>query len=37
MEPLMDILERWKKYDETGKLDWQLPVSPRMKRIMEGE
>ena len=37
MEPLMDILERWRKYDETGELDWWLPTSPRMKRIMEGE
>ena len=37
MELLMDIVERWKKYDETGELDWWLPTSPRMKRIMEGE
>jgi hypothetical protein len=37
MEPLMDILERWKKYDETGKLDWWLPLSSKMKRLMESE
>lgn len=35
MEPLMDILERWKKYDETKELDWWLPLSPRMKRIIK--
>ena len=35
MELLTDILERWRKYDETGELDWWLPTSPRMKRIME--
>jgi 3-oxoacid CoA-transferase subunit A len=35
MELLTDILERWKKYDETGELDWWLPLSPRMRRIME--
>ena len=37
MEPLMDILERWRKYDETGELDWWLPTSPRVKRLMERE
>ena len=37
MEPLLDILERWKKYDETKELDWWLPLSPRMERLMEGE
>jgi 3-oxoacid CoA-transferase subunit A len=37
MEPLMDIVERWKKYDETGKLDWWIPTSPKMKRLMESE
>ena len=35
MEPLTDIIDRWNKYDETGKLDWWLPLSPKMKRIME--
>lgn len=36
IESLNSILERWKKYDETGELDWWLPLAPRMKRIMEG-
>lgn len=37
IEPLNSILERWKKYDETGELDWWLPLSPKMKRLMESE
>ena len=37
MESLMDILERWKKYDETKELDQWLPLSPQMKRIMENK
>ena len=37
MELLIDILERWHKYDETGELDWWLPLSPKMKRLMESE
>ena len=37
MEPLIDIVARWKKYDETKELDWWLPLSPRMERLMEGE
>ena len=37
MEPLIDILERWRKYDETGELDWWLPLSPKMKRLLESE
>ena len=37
MEPLIDILERWKNYDNTGELDWWLPLSPKMKRLMESE
>ena len=37
MEPLQDIVERWKKYDETKELDWWLPLSPKMSKIMEGE
>lgn len=36
IEPLENIIERWKKYDETGKLDWWLPMAPRMKRITKG-
>lgn len=35
IEPLQDILYRWNCYDETGELDWWLPLSPRMKRIVE--
>lgn len=37
MEPLQDIIDRWKKYDETGELDWWLPLSPKMRRIIEKE
>ena len=37
MEPLIDIVQRWKAYDETKELDWWLPLSPKMKRLMEGE
>ena len=35
LEPLDTIIERWAKYDETGELEWWLPLAPRMKRIME--
>ena len=35
IEPLMNIIERWSNYDKTGRLDWWLPLAPRMKRIME--
>lgn len=34
VENLEDVRARWKKYDETGELDWWLPVSPKMERIM---
>jgi 3-oxoacid CoA-transferase subunit A len=37
VECLENIEARWKKYDETGKLDWWLPVSPKMKKIMNKE
>ena len=37
MEPLMDIVYRWKVYDETKELDWWLPLSSKMDKIMEGE
>lgn len=33
MEPLVDILERWKKYDKTGEIDWWLPTSPKFEKI----
>lgn len=35
IEPLKSIQERWKKYDETGELDWLMPISPKMKRLRE--
>jgi hypothetical protein len=34
MEYLQDIITRWNKYSKTGELDWWLPLSPKMKRIM---
>lgn len=34
-ECLVDIIQRWKIYDETKELDWWLPLSPKMRRIME--
>ena len=37
MELLTDIVARWKNYDNTGELDWWLPLSPKMKRLMESE
>jgi 3-oxoacid CoA-transferase subunit A len=30
-ETIDTISERWKKYDETGELDWWLPKSPTMQ------
>ena len=37
IEDLNDIYVRWKKFDETGKLDWWLPLSPSMKKIVNKE
>lgn len=34
-ETVEEIENRWKKYKETGELDWWLPLSPTMKRLME--
>lgn len=34
VEKLEDIEARWKKYDETGELDWWLPLSPAMQKIV---
>jgi hypothetical protein len=34
VEDLETIEARWKKYDETGELDWWLPVSPSMNKIV---
>ena len=30
-EDLKTIINRWKRYDKTGELDWWLPKSPRMR------
>ena len=35
VENLLDIEKRWQHYDETGELDWWLPVSPSMKRLLD--
>lgn len=37
VELLDDIEARWRRYDETGELDWWMPLSPKMKRLMESE
>ena len=37
IEDLKDIEARWQKFDETGKLDWWLPLSPSMKKIVNKE
>jgi hypothetical protein len=34
VEDLESIEARWKKYDETGELDWWLPLSPAMQKII---
>lgn len=33
IESLNSILERWKKYDETGELDWWITTGPKFKKI----
>ena len=35
VESIEDVEARWKHYKETGELDWWLPMSPKMKRLME--
>jgi 3-oxoacid CoA-transferase subunit A len=35
IESLEDIKNRWERYDSGKELDWWLPVSPKMKRIVE--
>ena len=35
MEPLNDILERWARYDKTKELDWWLPISLKMKKLIK--
>lgn len=37
IENLDDILARWEKYDTTKELDWWLPLSLKMKRLVESE
>lgn len=37
VENLVDIEVRWRRYDETGELDWWLPLSPSMKKIINKE
>lgn len=37
IENLEDIMRRWRVYDETGELDWWLPTSGKMKRILGAE
>lgn len=37
IESLNDICARWKRFYETGELDWWLPMSPAMKKIVEKE
>ena len=34
IENLNDICARWQRYDETGELDWWLPLSPKMKKVI---
>lgn len=34
-EDLNDIIRRWKKYDDTGVLEWWIPKSPNMKDILK--
>ena len=33
VEDLKDIEKRWQHFDETGELDWWLPLSPVMERL----
>lgn len=35
VENLCDIEQRWKRYDDTGELDWWLPVSPSFKKVLD--
>lgn len=37
VENLVDIEARWSKYAETGELDWWLPMSPAMRKIVNRE
>ena len=33
VEPLDTIISRWKKYDETGEVDWWIPRSPNFYMV----
>lgn len=35
-EDLETIIDRWKRYDETGELEWWLPKSPYMESLNQG-
>lgn len=35
VENLNDICARWKRFDETGKIDWWIPMSPRFRKIVD--
>ena len=37
VDNLEDIEERWSRYKVLNELDWFLPLSPAMKKIIEGE
>lgn len=34
-EKIEDVWSRWKKYEQIGELDWWLPLSPSMKKIVD--
>lgn len=35
-EDLNTIIDRWKRYDKTGELEWWLPKSPYMESLNQG-
>lgn len=35
VEPLQDILARWARYDESGELDWWIPIGPKFQKLIE--
>lgn len=37
IDSLDTIMNRWKKYDETGELDWWLPCGPKFDRLKGSE
>ena len=34
IEPLQAIVDRWNKYNQSKELDWWLPLSPQMEKIL---